>query len=92
MGGTNTMGTGALSVVDWYCHAWYRLYDLIGGAMSEVHTYRVKARCMVDLYQYVYADDVNVAIELALDAHNDWEVETLDDAEVKRVLQIDRVD
>lgn len=50
--------------------------------MSKLHTYRVKARCMVDLYQYVTADDVNVAIELALDAHNDWEVETLDDAEV----------
>jgi hypothetical protein len=47
---------------------------------------------MVDLYQYVTADDVNVAIELALDAYNDWEVETLDDAEVKRVIQIERID
>lgn len=66
--------------------------NTFGGAMSGLHTYRVKARCMVDLYQYVTADDVNVAVELALDAHNDWEVETLDDAEVKRVLQIERID
>ena len=46
---------------------------------------------MVDLYQYVTADDVDRAIELALDAYNEWQVETLDDAEVKRVLQIERI-
>jgi hypothetical protein len=68
------------------------MYDTLGGAMSELHTYRVKARCMVDLYQYITADDVNEAVELALDAYNDWEVETLDDAEVKRVLEIERID
>jgi hypothetical protein len=59
--------------------------------MSELHTYRIRARCMVDLYQYVHADDVDVAVELALDAQ-EWEIETLDDAEVQRVLQIERVD
>ena len=59
--------------------------------MSELHTYRIKARCMVDLYQYVTSDDVDRAIVLALDAHNEWQVETLDDAEVKRVLQIERI-
>jgi hypothetical protein len=47
---------------------------------------------MVDLYQYITADDVNVAVELALDAYKDWEVETLDDVEVRRVLQIERID
>ena len=60
--------------------------------MNGQHTYRVKARCMVDLYQYITADDVNVAVELALDAYKDWEVETLDDVEVRRVLQIERID
>jgi len=59
--------------------------------MNEPHVYRIKARCMVDLYQYVTADDVDRAIELALDAYNEWQVETLDDAEVKRVLQIERI-
>jgi hypothetical protein len=59
--------------------------------MSEPHVYRIRARCMVDLYQYVTADDVDRAIELALDAYNEWQVETLDDAEVKRVLQIERI-
>lgn len=86
------MGTITLDWLACVCYTRDRKYNDRSSAMSEVHTYRVKARCMVDLYQYVYADDVNVAIELALDAHNDWEVETLDDAEVKRVLQIDRVD
>ena len=86
------MGTVAPDVVAWYCHTRCCMYDTFGGAMSGLHTYRVKARCMVDLYQYITADDVNVAVELALDAHNDWEVETLDDAEVKRVLQIERID
>lgn len=49
---------------------------------------------MVDLYKYITSDDVDTAIELALDpyAHHEWEVETLDDAEVKRVLQIERID
>jgi hypothetical protein len=47
---------------------------------------------MVDLYQYVRADDVHVAVELALDAWDEWQVETLDDAEVKRVLQIERIE
>jgi hypothetical protein len=47
---------------------------------------------MVDLYKYVTADDVDVAIELAIDGWNEWQVETLDDAEVKRVLQIERID
>ena len=86
------MGTVAPDVVAWYCHTRRCVHDTLGGTMSGVHTYRVKARCMVDLYQYITADDVNVAVELALDAHNDWEVETLDDAEVKRVLQIERID
>jgi hypothetical protein len=62
--------------------------------MSELHTYRVRARCMVDLYKYIKADDVDVAVELATDpyANHEWIVETLDDAEVQRVLQIERVD
>ena len=86
------MGTITLHGLACIWHAYDTRYDTRGGAMSGLHTYRVKARCMVDLYQYVTADDVNVAVELALDAHNDWEVETLDDAEVKRVLQIERID
>jgi hypothetical protein len=86
------VGTVAPDVVAWYYHTRHCVYDTFGGAMSGLHTYRVKARCMVDLYQYITADDVNVAVELALDAHNDWEVETLDDAEVKRVLEIERID
>lgn len=86
------MGTITLHGLACIWHAYDIRYDTRGGAMSGLHTYRVKARCMVDLYQYVTADDVNVAVELALDAHNDWEVETLDDAEVKRVLQIERID
>lgn len=49
---------------------------------------------MVDLYKYIKADDVDVAVELATDpyANHEWIVETLDDAEVQRVLQIERVD
>ena len=86
------MGTVTPDVVARHYHTRRCVHDTLGGTMSGVHTYRVTARCMVDLYQYVTADDVNVAIELALDAHNDWEVETLDDAEVKRVLQIERID
>ena len=86
------MGTVAPDMVARHYHTRRCVHDTLGGTMSGVHTYRVTARCMVDLYQYVTADDVNVAIELALDAYNDWEVETLDDAEVKRVLQIERID
>lgn len=60
---------------------------------DDMHVYRIRARCMVDLYKYITADDVHVAVELATDPHADheWIVETLDDAEVKRVLQVERI-
>lgn len=85
------MGTITYDSVDIFRHARHTSHDTWSCAMSEPHVYRIKARCMVDLYQYVTADDVDRAIELALDAHNEWQVETLDDAEVKRVLQIERI-
>jgi len=61
---------------------------------DDLHVYRIRARCMVDLYKYIRADDVHVAIELATEpqTENEWIVETLDDAEVKRVLQVERID
>ena len=86
------MGTITLDWLACVCYTRDSKYNDRSSAMSGQHTYRVKARCMVDLYQYITADDVNVAVELALDAYKDWEVETLDDAEVRRVLQIERID
>lgn len=86
------MGTVACDSVDIFCHARHTSHDTWSCAMSEPHVYRIRARCMVDLYKYVTADDVDVAIELAIDGWNEWQVETLDDAEVKRVLQIERID
>lgn len=86
------MGTVTFHGLACVCYTLDRKYDYRSSAMNGQHTYRVKARCMVDLYQYITADDVNVAVELALDAYKDWEVETLDDVEVRRVLQIERID
>ena len=58
--------------------------------MSDYGTYRVKAKCTVDVYQDITCDDVHKAIDLALDAQ-EWQVYYVDEAEVKRVLEIERI-
>lgn len=64
--------------------------NTFGGAVSDYGTYRVKAKCVVEVYQDITCDDVHKAIELALDAQ-EWQVYYVDEAEVKRVLGIERI-
>lgn len=86
------MGTVACNSVDIFHHARSSMRNTFGGAMSDLHTYRVKAKCMVSVYQDITCDDVERAVYLALDAVNEWNVYSLDEAEVKRVLEVERID
>lgn len=86
------MGTVACNSVDILCHDGSTMRNTFGGAMSDLHTYRVKAKCMVSVYQDITCDDVERAVYLALDAVNEWNVYSLDEAEVKRVLEVERID
>jgi hypothetical protein len=84
------VGTVACNSVDIFFHARNTMRSTIGGAMSDYGTYRVKAKCMVEVYQDITCDDVYKAIDLALDAVNEWNIYSLDEAEVKRVLEVER--
>ncbi len=86
------MGTVAHDSVVIFCHARNCVRNTFGGAMSDYGTYRVKAKCLVEVYQDITCDDVYKAIDLALDANNEWRVYSLDETEVKRVLEVERID
>ena len=60
--------------------------------MSDYGTYRVTAKCLVTVYQDITCDDVYQACDLAVDAVDEWQVWTLDEAEIKRVLEVERID
>ena len=47
---------------------------------------------MVIMYQDITCDDVYQACDLAVDAVNEWRVWSFDEAEVKHVLQVERID
>lgn len=85
------MGTVACNSVDILHHVRSFMRNTFGGAMSY-GTYRVKAKCLVEVYQDITCDDVYKAIDLALDAVNEWNVYSLDETEVKRVLEVERID
>ena len=86
------MGTITRDSVDIYCHTSNAMYDNGGSTMSDYGTYRVKAKCMVIMYQDITCDDVYQACDLAVDAVNEWRVWSFDEAEVKHVLQVERID
>lgn len=86
------MGTVACNSVDILFHARSSMRSIIGGAMSDYGTYRVKAKCLVEVYQDITCDGVYKAIDYALDAVDEWNVYSLDEAEVKRVLEVERLD
>ena len=92
MGRTNSMGTSTPDMVAWLCHAGSTVYDTVGGTMSEYGRYRVKAKCMVVVYQDFMCDGADKAVDLAIDAVDEWNVYSLDEVEVKRVLEIERLD
>lgn len=60
--------------------------------MSEYGTYRVKAKSLVVVYQDFTCDSADKAVDLALDAVDEWLVYSLDEAEIKRVIEIERID
>ena len=60
--------------------------------MSEYGTWRVKAKCLVEVYQDFTCDGADKAVDLAIDAVNEWNVYSLDEAEVKRVIEVERLD
>jgi hypothetical protein len=60
--------------------------------MSEYGRWRVKAKCLVVVYQDFVCDGAEKAIDLAIDAVDEWNVYSLDEAEVQRVLEVERLD
>ena len=86
------MGTITPCGLACFCHTRNTKHDTSGGTMSDYGTYRVKAKCMVVMYQDITCDDVYQACDLAVDAVNEWRVWSFDEAEVKHVLQVERID
>jgi len=74
------------------CYTRDTRHNVRSSTMSDYGTYRVKAKCMVVMYQDITCDDVYQACDLAVDAVNEWRVWSFDEAEVKHVLQVDRID
>lgn len=83
------MGTVALYCVPvlryTFCCVW-----CIGGAhMSEQGVYRVKAKALITIKRDIYALDIHDAVHLATERIDEWEVYDWDDAEIKRVLDVE---
>lgn len=57
--------------------------------MSEVGVYRVQAKALITIKRDIYALDIYQAIELATERIDEWEVYDWDDAEIKRVLDVE---
>jgi hypothetical protein len=83
------MGTVALYCVAFLWHT--RGYPAItgGDAMSEQGVYRVQAKALITIKRDIYALDVYDAVRLATERIDEWEVHDWDDAEIKRVLDVE---
>lgn len=57
--------------------------------MSEQGVYRVKAKAMITVYRDVYALDIHDAVHLATERIDEWELYDWDEAEIKRVLDVE---
>lgn len=57
--------------------------------MSEAGVYRVQAKALITIKRDIYALDIYQAIELATERIDEWEVYDWDDAEIKRVLDVE---
>ena len=57
--------------------------------MSEQGVYRVQAKALITIKRDIYALDIYQAIELATERIDEWEVHDWDDAEIKRVLDVE---
>lgn len=62
---------------------------LCGDTMSEQGVYRVQAKALITIKRDIYALDVYDAVRLATDCIDEWEVYDWDDAEIKRVLDVE---
>ena len=66
-----------------------RFTFLCGDTMSEQGVYRVQAKALITIKRDIYALDVYDAVRLATDCIDEWEVYDWDDAEIKRVLDVE---
>ena len=57
--------------------------------MSKQGVYRVQAKALITIKRDIYALDVYDAVRLATDCIDEWEVYDWDDAEIKRVLDVE---
>lgn len=57
--------------------------------MSEVGVYRIKAKAMVTIYRDIYATDIHEAVRLATERIDEWELHDWDEADIKRVLDVE---
>ena len=57
--------------------------------MSEQGVYRVQAKALITIKRDIYALDVYDAVRLATERIDEWEVHDWDDAEIKRVLDVE---
>jgi predicted nucleotidyltransferase component of viral defense system len=60
-----------------------------GDGMSEQGVYRVKAKALITVYRDVYALDIYDAIHLATERIDEWELYDWDEADIKRVLDVE---
>lgn len=83
------MGTGEVHSAHECCCPCCRRRFAGGDYMSEQGVYRVKAKAMVTVYRDIYALDIHDAVHLATERIDEWELYDWDEAEIKRVLDVE---
>lgn len=83
------MGTGEVHSAPVCGYPRCRFAIVCGDTMSEQGVYRVKAKATLTIYRDIYALDVYDAVKLATERIDEWELYDWDDAEVKRVLDVE---
>lgn len=83
------MGTGKVHSAPECGYPCCRFTFLCGDTMSKQGVYRVQAKALITIKRDIYALDVYDAVRLATDCIDEWEVYDWDDAEIKRVLDVE---
>jgi len=83
------VGTGEVHSAPVCGYPCCRIAIVCGDTMSEQGVYRVKAKATLTIYRDIYALDVYDAVKLATERIDEWELYDWDDAEVKRVLDVE---
>lgn len=83
------MGTGKVHSAPECGYPCCRFAIVCGDTMSEQGVYRIRAKALITIKRDIYADDIHHAVHLAIERIDEWEVYDWDEAEIKRVLDVE---